>query len=64
MGVDISDIDRIYHVAPSSTFVDYIQEIGRAARDADIQGLSVTDYHKRDFYYMKRLHQSGSIAQE
>ena len=34
MGVDISDIDRVYHVAPSSTFVDYIQEIGRAARDA------------------------------
>lgn len=31
MGVDISDIDRVYHVAPSSTFVDYIQEIGRAA---------------------------------
>ena len=28
MGVDISDIDRVYHVAPSSTFVDYIQEIG------------------------------------
>ena len=28
MGVDISDIDRVYHVAPSGTFVDYIQEIG------------------------------------
>lgn len=64
MGVDISDIDRVYHVAPSSTFVDYIQEIGRAARDADIQGLSATDYHERDFYYMKRLHQTGHIAQE
>lgn len=64
MGVDISDIDRVYHVAPSSTFVDYIQEIGRAARDADVQGLSVTDFHERDFYYMKRLHQTGNIAQE
>lgn len=64
MGVDISDIDRVYHVAPSSTFVDYIQEIGRAARDADIQGISATDYHERDFYYMKRLHQTGNIAQE
>ncbi|MBQ8673198.1 MAG: ATP-dependent DNA helicase RecQ [Bacteroides sp.] len=64
MGVDISDIDRVYHVAPSSTFVDYIQEIGRSARDADIQGCSATDFHERDFYYMKRLHQSGSIAQE
>ena len=61
MGVDISDIDRVYHVAPSSTFVDYIQEIGRAARD---EGVAATDYHERDFYYMKRLHQTGNIAQD
>lgn len=64
MGVDISDIDRVYHVAPSSTFVDYIQEIGRAARDADVQGVAATDYHERDFYYMKRLHQTDNIAQD
>lgn len=64
MGVDISDIDRVYHVAPSSTFVDYIQEIGRAARDSGIHGVSATDFHPRDFYYMKRLHQLGNIAQE
>lgn len=64
MGVDISDIDRVYHVAPSSTFVDYIQEIGRAARDTEIRGIAATDYHERDFYYMKRLHQTGNIAQE
>ena len=64
MGVDISDIDRVYHVAPSGTFVDYIQEIGRAARDADVRGIAATDYHERDFYYMKRLHQTGNIAQE
>ena len=63
-GVDISDIDRVYHVAPSSTFVDYIQEIGRAARDAYVQGVAATDYHERDFYYMKRLHQTGNIAQD
>lgn len=61
MGVDISDIDRVYHVAPSSTFVDYIQEIGRAARDTEIQGIAATDYHERDFYYMKRLHQTGTL---
>lgn len=64
MGVDISDIDRVYHVAPSSTFVDYVQEIGRAARDASVQGISATDFHERDFYYMNRLHQMGAIAQE
>ena len=64
MGVDISDIDRVYHVAPSSSFVDYVQEIGRAARDASVRGVAATDFHERDFYYMKRLHQSGNIAQE
>ncbi len=51
-------------MAPSSTFVDYIQEIGRAARDADVQGIAATDYHERDFYYMKRLHQTGNIGQD
>lgn len=64
MGVDISDIDRVYHVAPSSTFVDYIQEIGRAARYTDIHGIAATDFHERDFYYMKRLHSAGNVAQE
>lgn len=64
MGVDISDIDRVYHVAPSGSFVDYIQEIGRAARDRFVQGVAATDFHERDFYYMKRLHQSGHIGQE
>lgn len=64
MGVDISDIDRVYHVAPSSTFVDYIQEIGRAARDKNISGMAATDFHERDFYYMKRLHSAGAISQD
>lgn len=64
MGVDISDIDRIYHVAPSSTFVDYVQEIGRAARDKNIIGVSATDFNERDFYYMNRLHMISSISQE
>ena len=63
MGIDISDIDRVYHVAPSSTFVDYIQEIGRAARDKSIKGIAATDFHERDFYFMKRLHSAGAITQ-
>lgn len=64
MGVDIRDIDRVYHVAPSSTFVDYVQEIGRAGRDSGVKALAVTDFHERDFYYMRRLHQAGAISQE
>ena len=64
MGVDIPDIDRVYHVAPSSTFVDYIQEIGRAGREAEVQAIAATDFHERDFYYMTRLHQVGGISEE
>ena len=64
MGVDVRDIDRVYHVAPSSTFVDYIQEIGRSGRDANIRSIAATDFHERDFYYMKRLHVLGNISQE
>ena len=63
MGIDISDIDRVYHMAPSSTFVDYIQEIGRAARNKSITGIASTDFHERDFYFMKRLHSAGAISQ-
>lgn len=63
MGVDIPDIDRVYHVAPPSTFVDYIQEIGRSGRDVSISSVAATDYHERDFYYMTRLHQLGDISQ-
>lgn len=64
MGIDITDIDRVYHIAPSSTFVDYVQEIGRSARDANSMGISATDFHERDFYYMTHLHQIGNLAQD
>ena len=64
MGIDISDIDRVYHIAPSSTFVDYVQEIGRSARDEHSLGIAATDFHERDFYYMTHLHQIGNLAQE
>ncbi len=32
MGMDIKNIHYIYHVGPSSTFEDYLQEVGRAGR--------------------------------
>lgn len=32
MGMDIKNIHFIYHVGPSSTFEDYLQEVGRAGR--------------------------------
>lgn len=32
MGMDIKNIHYIFHVSPSSTFEDYLQEVGRAGR--------------------------------
>ncbi|MFD2100649.1 UvrD-helicase domain-containing protein [Flagellimonas iocasae] len=33
MGMDIKNIHFIFHLGPSSTFEDYLQEVGRAGRD-------------------------------
>ena len=33
MGMDIKNIHFIYHLGPSSTFEDFLQEVGRAGRD-------------------------------
>ena len=34
MGMDIPNIHYIYHIGPSSSFEDYLQEVGRAGRDS------------------------------
>lgn len=36
MGMDIKDIHYVYHLGPSSSFEDYLQEIGRAGRKTDL----------------------------
>lgn len=56
MGVDISDINRVYHFAPTGLLTDYIQEIGRAARDKNTQGFASLDYSERDFQFINQLH--------
>lgn len=35
MGMDISNIHFLFHVGPSSTFEDHLQEVGRAGRNRD-----------------------------
>jgi ATP-dependent DNA helicase RecQ len=54
MGVDISDIATVYHFAPTGTLSDYVQEIGRAARDLP-QGKAMTDYYNSDMKYARTL---------
>ncbi|MFE4525380.1 DEAD/DEAH box helicase [Cytobacillus firmus] len=60
MGIDISDISTIIHFAPTGNVCDYIQEIGRAARDLD-EGKAYFDFLAQDFNHVKRLHGISTI---
>lgn len=63
MGVDIPDIKYVYHYAPTGSVTDYIQEIGRVARDKDLvkKGVARCDFLSADFNEVKRLHGMSSI---
>ncbi len=60
MGIDISDISTIIHFAPTGNVCDYIQEIGRAARDLP-EGKAFFDFLPQDFNHVKRLHGISTI---
>lgn len=40
MGMDIGNIHYLYHLGPSSTFEDFLQEVGRAGRDKALRELA------------------------
>ena len=61
MGVDIPDIQVVYHHAPSGLLPDYIQEIGRAARKENIQGYAALTFSKSDLRYSKQLFGISSL---
>ena len=61
MGVDIPDIQVVYHHAPSGLLPDYVQEIGRAARKEGIQGYATLNYSQRDQKYSKQLYGMSSL---
>jgi len=52
MGIDIPDIANVYHFAPTGNVCDYIQEIGRVARELD-QGYAYFDFLPKDFVHVK-----------
>ena len=56
MGIDIEDIEIVYHFAPTGNVCDYVQEIGRVARAKDLKGEALYDYDTRDFKHINRLH--------
>ncbi|WP_161568925.1 DEAD/DEAH box helicase [Exiguobacterium sp. SL-9] len=61
MGIDLPDINVVYHYAPTGNVCDYVQEIGRAARDESISGQAYFDFLKNDFSHIKRLHGMSTI---
>lgn len=63
MGVDISDIVEVYHHAPSGTLADYVQEIGRLARQTGLSGVGSIDYNERDLKFAKLLFGLSSLKQ-
>lgn len=63
MGVDINDIKNVYHYAVTGNLGDYVQEIGRAARKQEMQGVAATDYFYNDLTFMQRLFGMSQIRQ-
>lgn len=55
MGIDINNIQNVYHYAVSGNLSDYVQEIGRVARKEDMIGYAITDYFDNDNIYMNQL---------
>ena len=61
MGIDIEDIFVISHFAPTGNLCDYLQEVGRAARDKNINGQAIYDHMSNDFKYINRFHGLSTI---
>jgi Superfamily II DNA helicase len=63
MGVDISDIEIVYHHAPSGSLADYVQEIGRVARIPGMKGRAIMDFNPKDLKFTKILFGLSSLKQ-
>ena len=53
MGVDVDDVQNVYHYAVTGNLCDYVQEIGRAARKKSMRGTAITDNYYNDINFMK-----------
>lgn len=63
MGVDINNIVNVYHYAVTGNLCDYVQEIGRVAREPGMTGYAITDYYYNDISFMQRLFGMSQIKQ-
>lgn len=63
MGIDVGDIMHVVHYAPTGTLADYVQEIGRAARNTEIQGVAHIDFFPGDLHYVRSLNSISEMRQ-
>lgn len=63
MGIDIDDIDAVYHYAPTGNLADYIQEIGRGARKRGLKATASIDFFPQDVRYAETLYALSKFAQ-
>lgn len=63
MGVDVNDVNNVYHYSVTGNLCDYVQEIGRAARKSSMTGTANTDYYYNDLTFMKVLFGMSQIKQ-
>ena len=63
MGIDVDDVQNVYHYAVTGNLSDYVQEIGRAARKSSMTGKAITDNYYNDLSFMKVLFGMSQIRQ-
>lgn len=61
MGIDVPDIKKVYHYSPTGNLSDYVQEIGRLARNPEITGVAKIDFTDKDFRFTRTLHGLSAI---
>lgn len=63
MGIDIDDIEIVVHFAPTGNVCDYVQEIGRVARNPKLRGQAYYNHMSNDFKHINRLHGMSMIQE-
>lgn len=63
MGVDIDDIESVYHYAPTGNLSDYIQEIGRGGRKSGLTATATIDFFTQDTRYAEQLYALSRFSQ-
>lgn len=63
MGIDIDNIEVVSHFAPTGTVCDFVQEIGRAARNPQLTGTAIYNFKPNDFKHINKLHGLSTVKE-